>query len=92
MRTILTIAFVILLATDVRAEQCFKTVDAKRQLGEKWHEHVTNIGVSHGELVKLYRNVETGSWTITITREGRIECVLSAGERWRDSAEQDDPA
>ena len=91
MKTILTIAFVILLATDVQA-MCFKPVDAKRELGDKWHEHVTNIGVSHGELVKLYRNIETGSWTLTITREGRVECVLSAGERWRDSAEQDDPA
>lgn len=83
MRTILTIAFVILLATDVRA-MCFKPADVERQAKEKWNERVTDIApTSAGELVRLYQNDATGTWTLTIIQKSGLECVLTDGEGWR---------
>lgn len=91
MKTLLTVAFVILLASDVRAA-CWQSKSFEEMAREKWAELPAGHGVTQGgELVRVYVNPKTGRWTITIVHGDRRECPLSAGEEWRQIT-QGDPA
>ena len=98
MKTILTVAFVILLASDVRAA-CFKPEAVEQMAKADYNERVTHVGPTNaGEMVRLYQNRDTGTWTLTVvmyrTIDGEqqaVECTLTGGEGWREIT-QGDPA
>jgi hypothetical protein len=60
-------------------------------LAGDYGEAVAGQGVSDGTLVQLWRNSETGTWTIlAIVPDGPV-CALTSGEDWMD-AERPPPA
>ena len=91
-KTILTAAFVVLLATEVQAG-CFDPETIEEMAKAEYNEQVTHVATtSAGEIVRLYQNREAGTWTLTVIMpNGRLECTLTDGEGWQEIA-QGDPA
>jgi len=51
------------------------------RLGEKYGEHRNNMMFdAQGNLVELFSNLETGSWTLMVTIPDGPTCILSTGE------------
>ena len=66
------------------AAQCWPTVSSERMFKEKWNETLMELGVSeNGEVVRLYRNLETDTWSLTIVFPNGMECPMSAGKGWK---------
>jgi hypothetical protein len=43
-------------------------------------------GIANGALVQLWRNAETGSWTILLISPDGTVCALASGEDWMKAA------
>lgn len=51
------------------------------RLDEQYGEHRNNMMLdAQGNLVELFSNLETGSWTLMVTLPGGPTCILSMGE------------
>lgn len=54
-------------------------------LPDGWNEAVTHQAYTEsGELVRVYQDKESGTWTITIVTKALTECMISSGEGWRN--------
>ena len=51
-------------------------------LARDYGESVAEQGIADGALVQLWRNPETGSWTILMIRPDGMVCALVSGEDW----------
>ena len=70
-----------LLATPVAAEtQCAPRPVVVAALTEKFGETRHAIGLNGGgNVIEVYGNLETGSWTITVTSPQGITCLVADG-------------
>ena len=60
---------------------CAKRDVVVTRLDEKYGEHRNNMMLdAQGNLVELFSNLETGSWTLMVTIPGGPTCILSTGE------------
>ncbi len=51
------------------------------RLDERYGEHRNNMMLdAQGNLVELFSNLDTGSWTLIVTMPGGPTCILSSGE------------
>lgn len=67
---------------------CGPTADIKQMLWDKYGEVVIvqgeNLGTQDEETVKIYANMETGTFTIAIeSLKGELTCSVGAGEKLR---------
>jgi len=53
-------------------------------LARDYGESVAGQGVTGGALLQLWRNQETGSWTILLVSPDGEACALAGGEDWMD--------
>jgi len=53
-------------------------------LSRNYGEAVAGQGVAGGALVQLWRNRQTGSWTILLVSPDGAACALASGEDWMD--------
>lgn len=84
MRYVYAFLFVFVLSCDVQAAQCWQARGFEEIAAEQWHEVPVNHGVADGgDLVRVYVNQETRSWTMTMIRPDGLECVMSAGQNWQ---------
>lgn len=51
-------------------------------LVREYGEAAERQGVADGALVQLWRNLETGSWTILLIAPDGSACALASGEDW----------
>ena len=51
-------------------------------LARDYGETVTEQGIADGALVQLWRNPETGSWTILMVMPDGMVCALAGGGDW----------
>jgi len=54
-------------------------------LNRHYGESVAGQGVAGGTLVQLWRNRQTGSWTILLVSPDGAACALASGEDWTDA-------
>lgn len=60
---------------------CGARDDIVRKLDQAYGERRNNRMLDgQGNLVELFSNADSGSWTLTVTKPGGPTCVLSAGE------------
>jgi hypothetical protein len=60
---------------------CGVRSDLLAHLGKKFGEQRNNMMLdARGNLVEVFSNNETGSWTLTVTVPGGPTCVMSSGE------------
>lgn len=80
MKLIATTALAVLLAFPAfAAPNCAKPEQVKDILVQKYGEEVIGQGYdAKGALIQYWGNTETGSWTITGTKNG-ISCILGQG-------------
>ena len=76
--------FVLLSLTATAQAQCWPTVSSEQMFREKWNETLVEYGHSaNGEIIKLYRNIEKDTWSITVTFPNGMECPMTAGVGWK---------
>ena len=51
-------------------------------LARDYGESVAGQGIADGALLQLWRNTETGSWTILLVLPDGAACALAGGEDW----------
>jgi hypothetical protein len=57
------------------------------RLAAKFDEQRASLMIDHqGNLVKVFANPETGTWTLLITRPGGSTCVVSSGQDYVNTA------
>jgi hypothetical protein len=62
------------------AQQCGPTASVEQELAARHNEAVIFTGLrSAHEMVRLWLNPDTGSWTATVTTPGGQTCVVSNG-------------
>ena len=79
-----TAALLTLSATEAAAQgqgsTCTKRDNIVSHLDAKYGETRNNLMLDgRGNLVELFSNQETGTWTLTVTLPGGPTCVLSSG-------------
>lgn len=73
-----------LVATGVRAQVCVAREGLVRVLAERYGEHESGRGLTaSGQLVELFRNPRTESWTLVLSDQSGRSCVLFAGGAWQ---------
>jgi len=53
-------------------------------LSRTYGEAVAGQGLAGGALVQLWRNRQTGSWTILLVSPDGAACALASGEDWME--------
>ncbi len=63
-----------------RIAACAQRDAIVKRLDERYGEHRNNMMLdAQGNLVELFSNLDTGSWTLTVTVPGGPTCTLSSG-------------
>jgi hypothetical protein len=53
------------------------------RLASEYGEAVTGGGIdAAGRLLRIFANLETGTWTAVVSTAEGISCVVSSGESW----------
>ena len=74
----------ILAAQSARAAQCADHTAVVAHLAERYGETRPAIGLAHNNaVVEVFASLETGSWTITVTRPGGPTCLAAAGQAYQ---------
>lgn len=62
--------------------RCLKREDVtKRLTGGEFKEYIKIIGlIDEDQMLEIWTNEQTGTWTAFITKTNGISCVVSAGE------------
>lgn len=64
-----------------RPPSCGMRADVVTHLDKKFGEERNNMMLDgRGNLVEMFSNLETGSWTLTVTIPDGPTCVMSSGE------------
>lgn len=88
MKAILMIIMMIIMASDVQAQQqaCGPRDRLVARLSAEYGEVPTSSGVTgNGELIEVLTS-SSGSWTIISTRPGGVACFLATGDGWIERA------
>ncbi len=68
-------------ASQSRVAACAQRDVVVSRLAERYGEHRNNMMLdAQGNLVELFSNLDTGSWTLMVTMPGGPTCILSSGE------------
>jgi hypothetical protein len=94
MRTGLIIAIVIgLFSTPVFAQtsNCGTHEAIKNKLHEQYGEVVTSRAIDkRGNMLEMYANKKTGTWTAVKVRKNGTACGIDSGEKWKDETGPDE--
>ena len=88
----LSLGFVgLILATQAgwAAPRCGPRDEVVSALAETYSETRHAIGLADGaeQVIELFANTETGSWTITMTQAQGVTCLVAAGDQFETLAE-----
>jgi len=65
---------------------CGNPVDLAQRLASEYGEAVTARGIDGGgNLVLVYSNATTQTWTVLVARPGGPACVVATGEGWEQT-------
>ena len=86
-----------LAAQQGHAAQCADHATVVANLAQYYGETRQSIGLAHDNtVVEVFASLETGSWTITVTRPGGPACLAAAGQAYLATNDPlpapDDPA
>jgi hypothetical protein len=71
------------VALDASRTVCGVRTDLVQHLEKSFGETRASLMLDGvGNMVEMFGNAETGTWTITVTAPGGATCVLSAGSNW----------
>ncbi|EBA12253.1 hypothetical protein [Roseobacter sp. CCS2] len=63
---------------------CADHATVVERLGERYGESRQSIGLgSDNAVVEVFASMDTGSWTITVTRPGGPTCLVAAGQAYQ---------
>ena len=89
-RTLFLMSFgigaVMLAAQQTQAQDanCADHATVVERLGEHYGESRQSIGLgSDNSVVEVFASMDTGSWTITVTRPGGPTCLVAAGQAYQ---------
>ncbi len=79
------IGAIMLAAQQAQAQgNCADHATVVERLGERYGESRQSIGLaSDNAVVEVFASMETGSWTITVTRPGGPTCLVAAGQAYQ---------
>ncbi len=82
MKNFITTLFLILAPLSLYAQPaCMQYSDAIAYLENQYNEYVVAQGLtSDGLFFQLHANLESGTWTATVTATNGITCLASAGQ------------
>ncbi|WP_373356081.1 hypothetical protein [Pseudoroseicyclus sp. CXY001] len=88
-RLALAAAFLTLpLAGPALAANCAAHEDVVTRLAERYGESRQSIALgANNAVVEVFASLETGTWTITMTRPGGPTCLVAAGVAYEALAE-----
>jgi hypothetical protein len=73
---------------NAQARNCADHAQIVERLAESYGESRQSIGLgSDNAVVEVFASVETGSWTIVVTRPGGPSCLVAAGQSFQQVAE-----
>lgn len=83
----LGIAAILLSAGAMQAQSagsnCAPHASVVQQLAEKYGETRQSIGLArNSQVIEVFASLETGSWTIIVTRPSGVSCMVAAGESY----------
>lgn len=88
--TLLSMGFSILLlaAHQAQAAQCADHATIVASLAEHYGETRQSIGLAtDNSVVEVFASLDTGTWTITVTRPGGRTCLAAAGQAYLSTHE-----
>jgi hypothetical protein len=63
---------------------CADHATVVERLGEHYGESRQSMGLaSDNAVVEVFASMDTGSWTITVTRPGGTTCLVAAGQAYQ---------
>ncbi|MGZ9812189.1 hypothetical protein ACXN5S_17135 [Pseudoroseicyclus sp. H15] len=85
------------LAGPALAANCAPHEDVVGRLAERYGESRQSIALgANNAVVEVFASLETGTWTLTMTRPGGLTCLIAAGVAYEVLAEPlpvgDEPA
>ncbi len=87
MRALLTLAL-IFFGTLAQAQNCAPREVALYWFENKFGETQQSIGLdSDGALMELFASAETGTWTIIMTLDNGITCMVASGDDFENVGE-----
>ncbi|MEJ8561521.1 hypothetical protein QTO30_10055 [Yoonia sp. GPGPB17] len=70
--------------TQAQTGNCADHATVVERLGERYGESKQSIGLgSDNAVVEVFASMDTGSWTITVTRPGGPTCLVAAGQAYQ---------
>jgi len=80
----LAFALPILLAVPAHAQQCAPRADVVAALAANYAETPRLMGISGVQMMEVYVS-DSGTWTITVTSQEGVTCLLASGGSFRAS-------
>jgi hypothetical protein len=79
------IGAMLLAAQQAHAQgNCADHATVVERLGERYGESRQSIGLaSDNAVIEVFASMDTGSWTITVTRPGGPTCLVAAGQAYQ---------
>lgn len=70
--------------TNAQTRHCADHAQVVERLGARYGETRQSIGLgSDNTIVEVFASMDTGSWTITVTRPGGPTCLVAAGQAYQ---------
>lgn len=93
MKLILSAALMTMLAWPAQAQQSTRNCAAREavveRLAGRFGETRQSIGLGSGnQVMEVFANSETGSWTTTVTLPSGMTCLIAAGEGFENLNEE----
>ncbi len=77
-------AFIAAQPVSAQTGNCADHAQVVERLGERYGESRQTIGLgSDNSVVEVFASMDTGSWTITVTRPGGPTCLVAAGQAYQ---------
>lgn len=68
-------------AAPVTAQSCAPRPAVVERLSESYGESQQAFGIDGGgQVVETFANLETGSWSVIVTRPGGLSCLVASGQ------------
>jgi phosphosulfolactate phosphohydrolase-like enzyme len=82
MRSLITAAVLAITATTAAAQSnCAERVMVVERLAERYGEMRQAIGLgANNSVIEVFANLESGSWTITVTMPNGTTCLVASGQ------------
>lgn len=73
---------------NAQAGTCAAHDTVVERLAEGWGESRQSIGIAaDNTVIEVFASLDTGTWTITVTRPGGPTCMVASGEAFQHLAE-----